>query len=145
MVRPRGIARAARRRSVSWRTGIPPGAQAFSPTMGSLDDDRTEAEWLATRRAAIETKLREIESAAVTAAGGIGFGKRVGEGTNIAVERISEVAIHDGLQAELATVRRAEEKVVDGDAGRCDHCGREIPAERREALPWAVTCVDCAV
>lgn len=88
--------------------------------------------------------MAALEAAAVTAVGGIGFGKRIGEGTNIAVERFSEVAIHDGLQAELATVRRAEEKLLDGDAGHCDECGREIPAERREALPFAVRCVDCA-
>lgn len=112
--------------------------------MSQRSDNLTEAESLAARRKAIEAKLAAIEAAAVSAAGGIGFGKRVGEGTNIAVERFSEVAIHDGLQVELATVRRAEEKLVDGNAGRCDKCGRAIPAERLEALPWAVTCVDCA-
>lgn len=112
--------------------------------MTSASNDPTDAESLACRRKVIESKLAAIEAAAVTAVGGIGFGKRVGEGTNIAVERFSEVAIHDGLQAELATVRRAEEKIVDGNAGRCDTCGRPIPAERLEALPWAVTCVDCA-
>ena len=112
--------------------------------MSTPGHDPTDAASLASRRRAIEVQLESIEAAAVTAAGGIGFGKRVGEGTNIAVERISEVAIHDGLQIELATVRRAEEKLVDGNAGRCDHCRRVIPAERLEALPFAVTCVDCA-
>ncbi len=75
----------------------------------------------------IESKLAEIEAAAVTAVGGIGFGKRVGEGTNIAVERFAEVAIHDGLQTELATIRRAQAKLADGDAGRCDECDQAIP------------------
>lgn len=110
--------------------------------MGPVIDNSAEA--LASRRQAIETKLKEIEAAALSAAGGIGFGKRIGEGTNIAVERFAEVAIHDGLQGELATVRRAEERLVDGNSDRCDECGRVIPEERREALPWAVTCVDCA-
>lgn len=122
--------------------------RAISPRLKSDMDHSggaaTDAEWLATRARDIEVKLQQIEAAAVHAAGGIGFGKRVGEGTNVAVERISEVAIHDGLQVELATVRRAEEKVAAGNAGRCDECDREIPAERLEALPWAVTCVDCA-
>lgn len=85
-----------------------------------------------------------MEQAAVTVAGGIGFGKRVGEGTNIAVERFAEVAIHDGLQVELETIRRAEEKLAAGTGGHCDVCGVQIPADRLEALPWAVTCVDCA-
>lgn len=103
-----------------------------------------DASSLAHRAVAIEAQLAAIEAAAVTAVGGIGFGKRVGEGTNIAVERFSEVAIHDGLQNELATVRRAEEKVRDGDAGRCDACGSAIPSERLDAIPWAVHCVRCA-
>ena len=83
-------------------------------------------------------------AAAATTAGGIGFGKRIGEGTNIAVERISEVAVHGSLMAELATVRRAEEKLSEGTAGRCDGCGDRIPDERLEALPWAVHCIACA-
>lgn len=106
--------------------------------------DSADAQALAARREAIEQRMAEIESASVSAAGGIGFGKRVGEGTNIAVERFADVAIHDALQAELATIRRAEEKAAAGNAGRCDECGCVIPADRLEALPWAVTCVDCA-
>lgn len=102
------------------------------------------AEQLARRAAEIEAQLVAIEAAAVSAVGGIGFGKRVGEGTNIAVERFSEVAIHDGLQSELATIRRAEAKLVDGNGGRCDSCGETIPEERLDALPWAVQCVRCA-
>ncbi|MGB2839727.1 MAG: hypothetical protein WBC76_07840, partial [Actinomycetes bacterium] len=37
-------------------------------------------------------------------AGGISFGKRVGDGTSIAVERITQVAAHDGLQVMLAEI-----------------------------------------
>lgn len=99
---------------------------------------------LAERRRAIESKLAEIEAGALSAVGGIGFGKRIGEGTNIAVERLSEVAVHDGLQGELETVRRAEQKIAEGNADRCDACDGIIPDERRDALPWAVTCVSCA-
>ncbi len=96
------------------------------------------------RRRRIEEQLATIEADAVTAVGGIGFGKRIGEGTNIAVERLVEVAIHDSLQTELETVRRAEQKLSSDRAGLCDECGIAIPAERLEALPWAVTCVGCA-
>jgi RNA polymerase-binding transcription factor DksA len=28
--------------------------------------------------------------------------------------------------------------------GTCERCGNPIPAERLEALPWAILCVDCA-
>ena len=76
--------------------------------------------------------------------GGIGFGKRVGEGTSIAVERISQVAAHDRLQSMLADVRRARAKLVEGSYGVCDRCGRPIGEERLEVLPWAVLCVQDA-
>lgn len=97
------------------------------------------------RRRELEAELAGIEATAAAAtAGGIGFGKRIGEGTNIAVERISEVAVHDRLHAELATVQRAQEKLAEGTTGRCDVCGEVIPPERLEVLPWAVRCVSCA-
>lgn len=110
-----------------------------------MGGDQETADRLRARADEIERKLAEIEQAATTAAGGIGFGKRVGEGTNIAVERIAEVSIHAGLHSELTGIRRALEKLEAGEEARCDECGAVIPAERREALPWAVRCVDCAV
>ncbi|MEO6987618.1 MAG: TraR/DksA C4-type zinc finger protein [Aquihabitans sp.] len=99
---------------------------------------------LAVRAAEIEARLSEIETSSVKAASGFGFGKRIGEGTNIAVERFADVARHDDLQAELAVVRRAQEKLADGSAGVCDGCGGPIPEARREAIAWAVRCVNCA-
>jgi DnaK suppressor protein len=73
--------------------------------------------------------------------GSISFGKRVGEGTAMAVDRLSQVAVHDKLQTTLADVDRALAKFDDGTYGRCDVCGEPINDERLEALPWAVTCV----
>lgn len=113
--------------------------------MPTPDDNAPAAgDVLSARRRRIEEQMAAIEADAVTAVGGIGFGKRVGEGTNIAVERFVEVAIHDSLQAELHTVLRAEEKLLSDGAGLCDTCGITIPPERLEALPWAVECVSCA-
>ncbi|HEX8973513.1 TraR/DksA family transcriptional regulator [Oryzihumus sp.] len=73
--------------------------------------------------------------------GSISFGKRVGEGTSMAVDRLSQVAVHDQLQVTLADVTRALEKLDEGSYGRCDVCGEPIGQDRLEALPWAVLCV----
>lgn len=105
----------------------------------------TDRETLEARAAEIEKRLAEIERESKNAAGGIGFGKRIGEGTNVAVERLKDVAMHQGLQTELANIKRALEKLDDGGPTLCDGCGEPIPAERLEALPWAVRCVACAV
>ena len=73
--------------------------------------------------------------------GGISFGKRVGEGTSMAVDRLSQVAVHDKLQVTLDDVDRAMAKLADGSYGRCDGCGEPVGDERQEALPWATLCV----
>lgn len=77
-------------------------------------------------------------------AGGISFGKRVGDGTSIAVERITQVAAHDGLQVMLAEIDRAIAKVDAGTYGRCDECGAAIAPARLEARAWSTHCVECA-
>jgi len=76
--------------------------------------------------------------------GSISFGKRVGEGTSMAVERLAQVGVHDRLRATLGDVDRALAKLADGSYGVCDVCGRPIGDARLEALPWATLCVDDA-
>ena len=76
--------------------------------------------------------------------GGISFGKRVGEGTSIAIERFADVAIHDQIIQQLAAVDGALVRVAEGRYGVCEVCGHRIAAERLEAIPWAATCVACA-
>jgi DnaK suppressor protein len=76
--------------------------------------------------------------------GSISFGKRVGEGTSMAVDRLSQVGVHDKLQITLADVQRALVKLDEGSYGACDVCEEPIGDERLEALPWAVLCVEDA-
>ena len=63
--------------------------------------------------AALRDKLAEIDDqmgqleARPDDQGSISFGKRVGEGTSMAVDRLSQVAVHDKLQVTRADVERA--------------------------------------
>ena len=98
---------------------------------------------LATKRSELEGEL-EILSAPTVDAGGISFGKRVGDGTSIAVERLSQVAAHEGLHDTLAQLGRAEASLAEGTYGVCQVCGDDIPAARLEARPFATRCVRCA-
>jgi DnaK suppressor protein len=95
------------------------------------------------KRAEIDAQMTLLE-ARPTDQGSISFGKRVGEGTSMAVDRLSQVAVHDKLQITRADVERALAKLEDGTYGRCDVCGEPIGAGRLEALPWAVLCVSDA-
>lgn len=89
---------------------------------------------LVAQMASMETQPQE--------AGAISFGKRVSEGTSIAVDRLAQVAVHDTLRGTVADVERALAKLDEGTYGTCDVCGRVILPGRLEALPWATLCVE---
>jgi DnaK suppressor protein len=101
-------------------------------------------------RGTLTAKLADIDEQMATMElkpvdqGSISFGKRVGEGTSVAVDRLAQVAVHDQLQVTRADVVRALGKLDEGSYGTCDACGRPIPQGRLEALPWAVLCVEDA-
>lgn len=101
-------------------------------------------------RAVLTAKLAEIDDQMAemvkppTDQGAISFGKRIGEGTSLAIDRLAQVAVHDRLQVTRADVVRALAKLDEGSYGRCDSCGEPIGAGRLEALPWAVRCVQDA-
>lgn len=98
---------------------------------------------LEVKKAELEDQLVRI-SAPPEEQSGISFGKRIGEGTNIAIERIVQVDAHSKLQVTLGDVNRALTKLEEESYGSCDKCGVDIPQERLEILPWAVFCVSCA-
>ena len=98
---------------------------------------------LSEKRRALESQLNTM-TATPDDLGGISFGKRVGEGTNLAVERLSQIAAHDRLQVTLADVIRAQEKLSEGSYGICDVCEQPIPPDRLEAMPWATVDVTCS-
>jgi RNA polymerase-binding transcription factor len=98
----------------------------------------------------LRTRRRELadELARLTAppepGTNLSFGKRIGDGTTQAVERISSTAAARSIAASLADVDRGLQKLADDSYGYCDRCGRSIAAERLEAIPWAAFCVSCA-
>lgn len=95
---------------------------------------------LASKRASLQEQLASM-SELPDENGSISFGKRVGEGTSQAVDRLSAVPAHAKLQIMLAEIERAEAKIADATYGACDVCGQDIPAARLEARPWATRCV----
>ena len=108
-------------------------------------DLRAAEDALADREQEIRAQLSGIEVAsAAQTAGGIGFGKRVGDGTNIAVERMTDVAAHSGLQRELAQITAARAALAAGTYGTCASCGEPIAPGRLEARPASTHCVRCA-
>lgn len=73
------------------------------------------------------------------------FGKRIGDGTTEAVERLSTTATARSISQSIDDIDRALAKLDDGTYGVCDGCGGDIGAARLEARPATATCVTCAV
>ena len=97
---------------------------------------------LTARLAEIDAEMAQMEQPPDQ--GAISFGKRIGEGTSIAIDRFAQVGVHDRMQRTRADVVRALEKLDEDSYGTCDVCGRPIGEGRLEALPWAVLCVEDA-
>lgn len=98
---------------------------------------------LRSRRARLVAELDRLteppkEGAAVS------FGKRVGDGTTEAVERLATTATAASLSASISDIDRALSKLADGTYGLCDSCDAEIGPDRLEALPASTLCVACA-
>ena len=76
-----------------------------------MTDARTE---LLAKRADLVARADVLTGAPVDT-GGISFGKRVGDGTAMAVERLTNVAAHEQILIQLAEVDRALAKLDDGE------------------------------
>lgn len=101
------------------------------------------ADELTMRRSELAEELERLTAPPEQGAG-IGFGKRVGEGTTEAVERIATTATARSLAATIREIDRAILQIENGTYGVCVDCGDAIPEARLVARPVSVTCVDCA-
>ena len=100
--------------------------------------ERLEAE-----RAAVEARIaglnRDIQTT-VTREDGIGDS---GDESIRLYDREVESSRSDLDQAKVRQIDRALERIEAGTFGTCANCGKEIPVERLEALPYATLCIDC--
>ncbi len=53
-------------------------------------------------------------------------------------------AVGHATEDEVKQIVLALERVKSGTYGKCSSCGRAISAERLEAVPYAIRCIDCA-
>ena len=59
------------------------------------------------------------------------------------LDREIELTLEDNAGHLLASIDAALARIEDGTYGECESCGRQISAERLEALPYATKCIDC--
>jgi len=121
----------------------PPGEPFTRGTEAIVDPSQIRT-LLEARRSELAKELDRLTAIPRDPMASVSFGKRIGDGTAEAVERISTTAVARRLSATATEVDRALERLSTGTYGTCETCGDPIPAERLEAIPWASTCVSCS-
>ena len=106
-------------------------------------DTRAQGDLLRHRLQEIQARIAELAKPP-EAGSGIGFGKRIGDGTSEAISRRNDIGVGNSLLVTEEKLRRALAKLEEGSYGRCDRCDRAIAAGRLAAAPESVHCIDCA-
>jgi RNA polymerase-binding transcription factor len=58
-------------------------------------------------------------------------------------DRELDYTLEENSEHVLAEIEAALRRIDEGTYGVCSSCGKPIPEDRLEALPWATLCIDC--
>ncbi len=105
--------------------------------------DRDVGRLLRERLDELQARIAELAKAPEPGAG-IGFGKRIGDGTNEAISRRNDIGVGNSLVVTEEKLERALAKLEEGSYGRCDSCGGPIAPGRLEVAPESALCIECA-
>jgi RNA polymerase-binding protein DksA len=67
----------------------------------------------------------------------------MGDVASATLDREIDYSLGDNSEQVLAEIDAALKRIDEGTYGVCTNCGKQIPEERLEALPWATLCIDC--
>jgi RNA polymerase-binding protein DksA len=59
------------------------------------------------------------------------------------LDREIDYTLEENSEQVLGEIHAALKRIEDGTYGICTNCGQSIAAERLEAVPWAMLCIDC--
>lgn len=66
------------------------------------------------------------------------------EASSMKLEYAKELSIEQNTLDLLSKANRALDRVEAGTYGICESCGKAIPVERLDVLPYSTLCVECA-
>lgn len=112
-----------------------------APRALPLDELRAVLE---AKRAELLSRIEQFGASDPAETSNLNFGKRIGDGTTYAVERMTGAYQARTLYETVKEIDQALERIDSGSYGRCELCAESIPADRLRALPWAALCVPCS-
>ena len=71
-------------------------------------------------------------------------GNHMGDLASATVNREIDYSLGENSEQVLHDIDAALKRIDNGTYGTCTTCGKEIGAERLEAMPWAALCIDDA-
>lgn len=105
---------------------------------------RRVREVLEGKRAELLERIEQFGASDPAETSNLNFGKRIGDGTTYAVERMNGAYQARTLFETVKEIDQALIRLDEASYGRCTSCSVAIPAERLSALPWAALCVPCS-
>ena len=87
-------------------------------------------------------RLRAEVSETIRAPGQMTYGSQAAAASQV-FDQQRDLALRDRAEHHLALVDAALARLDAGTYGACQRCGKPIPPERLEALPWAAYCIEC--
>ena len=115
--------------------------------MSAIDTDRFR-EALLEERARVEAALQNLhEETAGTLSEDAGeetaYDNHLADTATETYDRELDYTLEENAEHLLAEIDAALKRIEAGTYGICTTCGKQIPEERLEALPWATLCIDC--
>lgn len=116
--------------------------------MGVPEEDARQRDLLRQRTEQVQTQCVALNEAieAVRLARSLTFAddEHDPEGSTASLDQARDAALLSRAEHTLAELRAAEDRLAEGSYGRCQRCGRAIPAGRLRARPEARLCVPCS-
>jgi DnaK suppressor protein len=116
-----------------------PGPLHLDPAQAAELRERLEQ-----RRREVERAVRALGEPVPGDAANLQFGKRIGDGTAYAIERMTSAFQAKTLYETVKQLDGALRRLEEGTYGSCEECGALIQQERLMAVPWTGLCFRCA-
>ena len=84
----------------------------------------------------------DVREGSIVAPGPMTYGSQAAAASQV-FEQLRDLALGDHSRQALGAVDAALGRLDAGTYGTCTSCGKQIGAERLEALPAAALCIDC--